>query len=87
MGSWGPNLYQDDLAEDIRNKYKDLLKRGKNGAQITDEFLKIYKVELSDDDDASIFWFALADTQWDLGRLEERVKNQALFYIENNINL
>ena len=29
MGSWGPQLYQDDFAQDLRDVYKDQLKRGK----------------------------------------------------------
>ena len=87
MGTWGPKLYQDDLAESIRNTYKDQLKRGKIGVEITDELLKTYEMELLDSDDAPIFWFALADTQWNLGRLEERVKKQALYYLNKGDDL
>lgn len=36
---------------------------------------------------APAFWFALADTQWNLGRLEEFVKANALKYIESGIDL
>ena len=25
MGTWGPKLYEDDLAEDIKNEYEELL--------------------------------------------------------------
>ena len=37
MGIWGPKLYQDDFAEEIRDNYKEQLKRGKTGEQITKE--------------------------------------------------
>ena len=30
MGTWGPKLYEDDLAEDIKNEYEELLEKGKN---------------------------------------------------------
>ena len=87
MGAWGPKLYQDDIAEDVRDYYKDQLHRGKTGEQITDELIRDNSESLSDYDDAPIFWFALADTQWNLGRLEERVKTKALYYIELGTDL
>ena len=81
MGTWGPKLYQDDLAEDIRDYYKDQLHRGKKGIDITQELLVKYQIEISDFEEASVFWFALADTQWNLGRLEDKVKETALKHI------
>lgn len=87
MGTWGTKLYQDDLAEDIREEFKEQLKRGKLGKQITEELLIEYEKELLDSDEAPIFWFALADTQWEYGRLEESVKENALYYIREGGNL
>ena len=87
MSTWGPKLYQNDLAEEIRDIYKDRLKRGKTGTQITEELLSEYKNALLDSEDAPIFWFALADTQWDLGRLEIEVKEKALFHINSGYDL
>lgn len=81
MGTWGPKLYQDDLAEDIRDYYKDQLHRGKKGIDITQELLVQYQIEISDSEETSVFWFALADTQWNLGRLEDKVKETALKHI------
>ena len=78
MGTWGHKLYQDDLAEDIRDYYKEQLHRGKKGIDITQELLIRYQTEISDSEEASVFWFALADTQWNLGRLEDEVKEKAL---------
>ena len=87
MGAWGPKLYQDDLATDIRDTYKEQLKRGKTGEQITKELLEEYEAILLDSDEAPIFWFALADTQWELGRLEDKVKRNALYYIRDGGDL
>ena len=87
MGSWGPGLYQDDIAEDVRDVYKDQLHRGKTGAEITEELLEEYSDCLSDPDDAPVFWFALADTQWNLGRLEDLVKEQALYHLREGADL
>lgn len=87
MGTWGPELYQDDLAEDIRDYYKDQLQRGKKGIDITQELLVQYQIEISDSEEASVFWFSLADTQWNLGRLEDKVKEMALKHILLGDNL
>ncbi len=81
MGAWGPRLYQDDIAEDVRDYYKDQLHRGKSGTEITQELLKRNEYALNDPDDAPVFWFALADTQWSLGRLEDFVKEKALYHL------
>ena len=83
MGTWGPKLYQDDLAVDVRDYYKDQLHRGRSGEEITQELLRDNADILLDTDNVSVFWFALADTQWNVGRLENHVKEKALYYINN----
>lgn len=83
MGAWGPRLYQDDIAEDVRDYYKDQLHRGKTGKEITQELIAQNEYAISDPDDAPVFWFALADTQWNLGRLEDFVREQALHHIRD----
>lgn len=81
MGQWGNSLYQDDVAEDVRDYYKEQLRYGKSGNEITKSLIEHNEPMLSDSDDAPLFWFALADTQWDMGRLEDFVKEKALYYI------
>lgn len=83
MGAWGPRLYQDDIAEEVRDYYKDQLHRGKTGKEITQELIAQNEYTISDPDDAPVFWFALADTQWNLGRLEDFVREQALHHIRD----
>ena len=87
MGTWGPKLYQDDVAEEVRDYYKDQLRKGKKGKEITQDLVKQNEETLSDSDDAPIFWFALADTQWSLGRLEDFVKEKALYYIREGSDM
>lgn len=83
MSTWGVKLYQNDTGQDVRDFYKDQLRRGIIGTEITKKLLESYADEINDEEDASDFWFALADTQWTLGRLEEFVKVQALLHIKN----
>ena len=87
MGAWGANLYQDDVALDIKDEYKDNLRRGKTNEEAMQEIIDKYQELLEDEEDRGVFWLALADTQWNLGRLDEQVKKQALEIIELGIDL
>ena len=85
MGTWGAKLYQDDVAEDVRSQFKDLLHKGKTSEEITKQMIGEYGVD--DPDDGPIFWFALADTQWNLGRLLPEVKKQAIAWLDKGGDL
>ena len=87
MGTWGTKLYQDDITSDVREYYQKVIKETNNGASVTDKLLKAFSSELDDRDDAPLVWFALADTQWDYGRLEDFVKEKALYYLDQGEDL
>ena len=87
MGTWGVNLYQDDTALDVKEEYKYKLHMGKTNKEATEEIIEENQDLIEDIEEQSLFWFALADTQWNLGRLEEYVKNEALKYIELGTDL
>ena len=83
MGFWGTQLYANDLTCDVRDTYIDYLKE----KQLSDEsafseLLDSFK-EL-DEDEKPLFWYAIAETQWKLGRLTDDVKIKALEYIDCN---
>ena len=42
---------------------------------------------MKDSDDGPVIWFALADTQWTLGRLEDRVRDAAIKIIDDGSSL
>ena len=87
MGAWGANLYQDDVALDVKDEYKDNLRRGKTNEEAMQEIIDKYQELLEDEEERGVFWLALADTQWNLGRLDEQVKEQALEIIELGTDL
>ena len=86
MGTWGAKLYQDDLAQDIKETYIDMLKQGKDNKEITKKLIEEYVNNL-DAEETSIFWLTLSDIQWDYGRLIEEVKEEALKHIKSGENL
>ena len=87
MGNWGIGLYQEGFTLDIKIKYKYKLHMGKSDIEAIKEILEEYKDFLRDAQYVPLFWFAIADTQWNLGRLKEDVKNEALKYIEQGTDL
>ena len=87
MGTWGIKLYDDDLSMDIKSEYEDRLHRGKIGEEITQELISENKELIDDVEEGPLFWLALADTQWELGRLENFVKEKAIKYIDSGIVL
>ena len=85
MGTWGTKIYEDDTASDVKEEYIDLLKQGIENEEATNRLIEGYDTE--DEEEGPIFWFALANIQWEYGRLLENVKKQALYYIESGIEL
>jgi hypothetical protein len=87
MGTWATGLYADDEAQDARDSYREILSSGLDGASATDRFLNEWKAAMKDSDDGPGIWFALADTQWTLGRLEDRVRDAAIKIIDDGSSL
>jgi hypothetical protein len=87
MGVWGVAVFSDDLAADLRDEFRDLIGEGLSSSEAVDKLLSEYASSVEDDDEKSVFWIALASTQWKLGRLEERTKIEALRYIANGEDL
>ena len=87
MGTSATGIYADDEAQDARDFYREILASGLDGPKATDRFLKEWKAAMKDSDDGPVIWFALADTQWTLGRLEERVRDAAIKIIDEGTSL
>lgn len=87
MGAWGPGLYQNDVALDVKDTYEDLLHKGVLDEEITDRILEEYADSLIDADDGPVIWFALADIQQRRGRLDETVKEKTISFIDAGADL
>jgi len=87
MGYSAAGLYDDDTAADVRGLYREFLGDGAPGEAATDALLAQWADVLDDPDEGSPFWLALADTQWRVGRLEDRVKDRALRIIAEGSDL
>ena len=69
MGTWGTALFSDDLAADIRDELRDLIGEGHSAEEATERLLTEYADSLNDPDEQTVFWLALAVTQWKLSTL------------------
>ena len=87
MGTWGTDIFSDDLASDIRMRYRDLVGDGFSGQQATEILKSEYCQVLDDPEGAPVFWLALAATQWRCGRLEPEVLAHALEVIDSGSDL
>lgn len=86
MGTWGTALYSDDLAADLRGDFKDLIGNGQTAEQALDRLLDEYKESVLDAD-GTVFWLALADTAWRLGRPVPRATEEAIRIIKSGKDL
>lgn len=85
MGAWGPAIFSDDIAADIRGEYRDLLEDQVPDREASDRIIEAY-CHL-DSDEEHVLWLALAATQSHLGRLDDRVRSEALDVIDSGRGL
>lgn len=85
MGAWGPAIFSDDTAEDIRNDYRQMLEDQVPDDEATERVIAAY--EHLDDDEQHLLWLALAAAQSSVGRLSDDVKGRALQVIDGGRGL
>ncbi|MFF3444596.1 hypothetical protein [Streptosporangium sp. NPDC002721] len=87
MGAWGPALFSDDLACDVRDDYRELIEDGITDEDAQRRILESYTEVLADPDEGPVVWLALAVTQSKIGRLDVTVRDRALSIIEQGEDL
>lgn len=83
MGAWGAGLYANDTTCDVRDSYMKFLQEGISNSEVYNKVLVEYREYIGDQDEP-LFWFALAETQWRVGRLIPEVKEKALEWIDKD---
>lgn len=87
MGVWDSGLYGNDTTCDVRDSYIAYIRDGMSDEDAYKKILDEYDECVCDEDEAPLFWLALADTQWKIGRLTDELKEKALALIEDNAGL
>jgi hypothetical protein len=83
MSAWGTGLYSDDTTCDVRDDYVQNLKHGLSSEESSQKILDRYGDLLQKKEIACLVYFALADTAWRYGRLNETIKDRALSLLES----
>ena len=88
MGAWGPAIFSDDFACDVRDAYVKEIILGKTSEEAT-ALIKAKLLPPADVgmDEIPVFWIALAITQWKKGRLLPEVRDEALTCIDSGVDL
>jgi len=87
LGTSGTDIFSNDLASDVRGRYRELVADGSSGADATDTVLREWGGLVDDEEDGVHIWLSLAATQSQLGRLEDRVRNRAIAIIDAGADL
>jgi hypothetical protein len=82
MGAWGTPLYSDDTTCDVRDDYVNYLKRGLSDADAASMILNRFGDLLKNREIECLVYFALSDTAWRYGRLDQNIRQHALNLIE-----
>lgn len=80
MGTWGTGLFSNDITCDVKDAYVQFLKEQFSNEEAYKKTLKEFEC-LFETEEEPLFWYALADTQWNLGRLMPEVKEVALNFL------
>ncbi|MFN8518640.1 MAG: hypothetical protein U0667_04425 [Chloroflexota bacterium] len=85
MGTWGTDLFADDVACDVRDHYRESLEDGVDDATATARTLDAFRAELEEADGVALL--ALAVTQSKLGRLDPAIRARAIAVLDRGADL
>jgi hypothetical protein len=87
MGTWGVEVFEDDVACDVRGAVHELLGKGNSMRAITDVVLGRFATLLLDEEDGPVVVFALAAAQWEVGDVDPRIKKRALDLVDAGVDV
>lgn len=87
MGTWGPNIFDDDFALDLQGEYLEIVNSGLAHKVATQTLIGRYQDALEDPEESGVFWIALASIQLKHDALVKDVKNNALDVINSDRDL
>lgn len=82
VGYWSTAIFGNDLASDVRATYRELIEDGLPDDAARLKIEQEFAHSSGDPDNRASFWTAFAATQMELGRLDIRVRDQAIAVID-----
>lgn len=83
MGADGYEIFDDDVAADVRGTFEAAVKEGASIVQATATVLGEWADMLDDIDDGPVIWLALAAVQLDHGELQPKIRERAVRVIDD----
>ena len=87
MGAWGPAIFSDDEAADVRDSFKLYIGDQQDVGAATDAIVSDFGASFDHPEHNPAFWLGLALTQWAAGWLDPRVAANAFRVIDNGSDL
>lgn len=87
MGAWGPGIFSDDEAADVRDNFKLYVADRQDISAATDAIASDYGASLDEPEHNTAFWLGLALTQWNAGWLDPRARAAAFRVIDDGSDL
>ncbi len=87
MGAWGPALFSDDLACDVRDLYRELIEDEVADDEAIRQVIVRFAEITDDPDEGPVFWLALAHTSSKVGRLTPELLDRAVAIIDEEQGL
>ncbi len=87
MGTWGYDIFDNDVAADVRTRFEDALELGDSAAHATSVVLREWSEALDDPADGPHVWLALAALQADRNALQGSVRDHAIQIIDSGAGL
>src|SRR5262245_49111245 len=87
MGTWGAGIFEDDVALDVRDAFRDATDSAMSATEAADQVLQEFSEQLEDSDDGPVIRLALASLLLDCGITDHPALDQAVVLIENGEGL
>jgi hypothetical protein len=87
MGAWGPGLFDDDTACDIRDSYRERIEDGVDDTEALRATLELFRGCFDSAEVGALSIVALAVTQSKIGRLDAEIRARALAALEAGADL
>jgi hypothetical protein len=82
VGTWDTGIFGGDLAADVRDDWRQAILDRLTPEQAASRVLEQHADALADADDGVVVWLALAAAQAQTGRLQAKVRDQALAILD-----
>jgi hypothetical protein len=73
MGTWGTGISSNDTYSDIHEQFIDLYNDGLSVSEITERLITENQETINLPEDATNFWFAMANAQWECKELDKEL--------------